>query len=595
MGGMAQPADRTVHALLQSLFQNGVRHFVIAPGSRNTPITIAATAPGSPFKVWLHLDERSAGYFALGIARQTGEPVALTCTSGTAAANFVPAAVEARLSRIPLIFLTADRPPEARDVGASQTVDQVGIFSTHVKWAVDLPVADAGAIADLERYAATVGARAAAASLEAPAGPVHLNIPLREPLVDADSETLPFDLGAAEVRRSVAAPATPTPNEIARVASAVSGRRGAIICGPDTNLPAAAITSLAKLLGWPVIAAPLSGLRAGHHALDAIIDRADVLARERAFTDPATPEVTIRFGAQPLSKPLNTWLATLTETTQIIVDPAVAVTGGWRDPDMRTAIAVAADPGAFCLRLLESLDARSTARPEWLALWAESNAAARTALDAAIVGLDELFEGQAVVDLAGALTEGSTLVAGNSMPVRDIDSFFPTMDRAVRIVGTRGASGIDGVNSGAAGAAAVASGPVALLIGDLSFLHDVNGLWPIRRHDLSLTVVLVNNDGGGIFSFLPQRTSMPARFEEWWGTPHGLDLSHAVALHGGRHAILESGPTSGASAAIGDALQRPGLDVLELRTNRDRNVALHQQVWAAATEAVRHAVVAARA
>ncbi|RLT34126.1 MAG: 2-succinyl-5-enolpyruvyl-6-hydroxy-3-cyclohexene-1-carboxylic-acid synthase [Chloroflexi bacterium] len=593
---MAQPADRTVHALLQSLHQNGVRHFVIAPGSRNTPITIAATSPGSPFKVWLHLDERSAGYFALGIARQTGEPVAVTCTSGTAVANLLPAAVEARLSRVPLIFVTADRPPEARDIGASQTIDQVGIFSTHVKWAVDLPVADASAIGDLERYAASVGARAAAVACEAPAGAVHLNIPLREPLVDADSETLPFNLDTKDVRRTPAAPAAPRSSEVVRIAAAVTGRRGLIVCGPESlGLPAAAITSLAAVLGWPIIADPLSGMRAGHHSLDAVIDCADVLARERAFTDPATPEVTIRFGAAPTSKPLNQWLATLSEATQIVVDPAVATTGGWRDPDLHTAIAIAADPGAFCSTLLEALDSRSAARPEWLALWRDANAAARTALTEAVAALDEPFEGQAVVDLAGALTEGSTLVAGNSMPVRDIDSFFFNTDRAVRLVGTRGASGIDGVTSSAVGAAATGSGPVALMIGDLSFLHDLNGLWPLRRHDLSLTVVLINNDGGGIFSFLPQRTSMPTRFEQWWGTPHGLDLSHAVALHGGRHTLLESGPSSGASAAIGDALQRSGLDVLELRTDRDRNVALHRQVWDRATEAVRHAVVAARA
>ncbi|MSQ30438.1 MAG: 2-succinyl-5-enolpyruvyl-6-hydroxy-3-cyclohexene-1-carboxylic-acid synthase [Dehalococcoidia bacterium] len=603
---MALPADRTVHALLQSLSRNGVRHFVVAPGSRNTPITIAATAPGSPFRVWLHLDERSAGYFALGIARQTGEPVAVCCTSGTAVANLLPAAVEARLSRVPLILLTADRPPEARDIGASQTIDQVGIFSTHVKWAADLPAADAGAIDDLERYAAAAGARAAAIACEAPAGPVHLNVPLREPLVDIDSEELPFDLGAPEVRRAVAAPSVPAPAEVARVVSAVSGRRGVIVCGPESaGLPASAITSLAAILGWPIVADPLSGLRAGRHPLDAVIDRADVLAREPAFTDPATPEVTIRFGAAPTSKPLNQWLTTLGDArgrggaTQIVVDMAVAAGGGWRDPDLRAVLGVAADPGAFCSTLLEALDARSGARAEWLPLWRDANAAARTALDEAIADIREPFEGQAVVDLAGALSEGSTLVAGNSMPVRDIDSFFPNMDRAVRIVGTRGASGIDGVTSSAVGAAAAASvgagGAVALLIGDLSFLHDINGLWPVRRHDLSLTVVLVNNDGGGIFSFLPQRTSMPARFEEWWGTPHGLDLRHAVALHGGRHALMDHGPTSGASAAIGDALQRPGLNVLELRTDRDRNVALHQQVWARATEAVRHAVVAARA
>jgi 2-succinyl-5-enolpyruvyl-6-hydroxy-3-cyclohexene-1-carboxylate synthase len=204
----------------------------------------------------------------------------------------------------------------------------------------------------------------------------------------------------------------------------------------------------------------------------------------------------------------------------------------------------------------------------------------------AIRCLDEAFEGRPPLDLAEVLPDGATLVAGNSMPVRDLDSFLPSLARDVRIVGTRGASGIDGVASTAVGAAAVAEGPVALLVGDLSFLHDLNGLWPLGRYDLSLTVVLVNNDGGGIFSFLPQRRLITDRFEEWWGTPHGLDLRPAVELHGGRHQLL---PLDGRTA-IAEALARPGLDVLELRTDRDRNVALHEQIWSAGVEAARTAL-----
>jgi 2-succinyl-5-enolpyruvyl-6-hydroxy-3-cyclohexene-1-carboxylate synthase len=302
--------------------------------------------------------------------------------------------------------------------------------------------------------------------------------------------------------------------------------------------------------------------------------------------------VAIRFGASPTSRPLNEWLAAVTGMTRIVVDAASDATGGWRDPDLRAALAVAADPAAFCSALLGVLDARVGAPAGWDSLWREANAAARAALRDGIAAIEEPFEGRPVLDLASVLPEGATLVAGNSMPVRDIDSFFPSTPRGIRLVGTRGASGIDGVTSSAAGAAAVAEGPVALMIGDLSFFHDMNGLWPIRRHGLNLTIVLVNNEGGGIFNFLSQRTAVPQRFDEWWGTPSGVDFRAAVELHGGRHTLL---PAQDGRVAIAEALGRPGFDVLELRTERDRNVALHRELWAQASAAVRDAVVAARA
>ncbi|MDA1239922.1 MAG: 2-succinyl-5-enolpyruvyl-6-hydroxy-3-cyclohexene-1-carboxylic-acid synthase [Chloroflexi bacterium] len=583
---MSLPADRYVRALLTSLYQGGVRHVVIAPGSRNTPLTSALTASGAPFRTWLHLDERSAGYFALGLARQLGEPVAVACTSGTAAANFLPSAVEARLSREPVIFLTADRPPEARDVGAAQTVDQVGIFGSHVKWAADLPVADASALDELVRYASSAGARAAAVAVEAPAGPVHLNIPFREPLIEGGD--LPFGEFEHPVARS-AAYAEPRGDTIRRLAAMLPGRRGLIVAGPESGgLPAAAIASLAEALGWPIVADPLSGLRAGPHDRSLVIDCGDVIVRERGFAAMAAPDVVIRFGAAMTSKPFNTWLAALPQTHRILVDPAEVSTGGWRDPDLQTDETIGADSEAFATALASAV--YHAAGSEWASLWVDANVAAREALRQASESLDEPFEGQPVYDLAAALPDGATLVAGNSMPVRDIDSFFQNTDRRIRIVGTRGASGIDGVVSTAVGAAAAGDGPVALLIGDLSFLHDLNGLWPVRRHGLDLTIVLVNNNGGGIFSFLPQRQATPTRFDEWWGTPHGLDLAPAVALHGGRYTVLGAGSEA---QAIAEALGRPGLDVLELRTDRDRNVAVHREVWARAIEAVA-VVVASR-
>ncbi|MCK9487048.1 MAG: 2-succinyl-5-enolpyruvyl-6-hydroxy-3-cyclohexene-1-carboxylic-acid synthase [Dehalococcoidia bacterium] len=589
---MGLPADRYVRALLESLYQGGVRHVVVAPGSRNTPLTTALTAAGSPFRPWLHLDERSAAYFALGMARQLGEPVAVTCTSGTAAANFLPAAVEARLSRVPLILLTADRPPEARDVGASQTVDQVGMFGSHVKWAADLPVAEQGALDELVRYARSAGARAAAVASEAPAGPAHLNIPFREPLIEAGDA--PFEGIDPPAARIAAPPPAPSSEVVQRLAAMLPGRRGLIVCGPESApLPAGEIVALGAALGWPVVADPLSGLRTGGHDRSGVIDCADALVREAGFASAAVPQVVLRFGAAMTSKPFNTWLATThpDRVHRIVVDAAGPATAGWRDPDLQADESIEADPGAFASALTAALAGHAPDRA-YLDLWATANDAARTAMRQAvddIAAAGEPFEGRPVLDLAAALAasagpSGATLVAGNSMPVRDIDSFLFSMEQDVRVVGTRGASGIDGVVSGAVGAAAASDGPVALLIGDLSFLHDLNGLWPVARHGLNLTVVLVNNNGGGIFSFLPQRTATPARFDEWWGTPHGLDLSHAVALHGGRHTVLGAGAEVDAIAA---ALARPGLDVLELRTDRERNVALHGQVWGRAAEAIR--------
>jgi 2-succinyl-5-enolpyruvyl-6-hydroxy-3-cyclohexene-1-carboxylate synthase len=260
----------------------------------------------------------------------------------------------------------------------------------------------------------------------------------------------------------------------------------------------------------------------------------------------------------------------------------VEVPGGWRDPDGTTTTLVQADAALFASMLSDEITTRTS--DSWLALWRSANDAASRALSEATAAIDEPFEGRVPIELAEALPDGSTLVVGNSMPVRDMESFFPAIDRDVRIVGTRGASGIDGVVSTAVGAAAARQGPVVLLIGDLSFFHDLNGLWPLRRHGLSLTVVLVNNDGGGIFNFLAQAEAAPEHFEQWFGTPHGLDFAHAVALHGGRYERL-AGARSWAPR-IREALVGDGLTVLEVRTDRVRNVSQHREVWARVEVAV---------
>jgi 2-succinyl-5-enolpyruvyl-6-hydroxy-3-cyclohexene-1-carboxylate synthase len=581
---MTKSADRYISGFAAQLRASGVSQVVLCPGSRSTPLTVGFTGDAS-FRSWLHLDERSAGYFALGLAREVGEPVALVCTSGTAAANFLPAVIEASLSRVPLVVLTADRPPELRDVGAAQTIDQVALYGSHARWAVDMPVADGSEA--VERYATRTAARAVELARGAPAGPVHLNFPFREPLISGSVAGAGAAPSMPAIRVEPASVAI-SDELVARCAEAFADRRGVIVCGPESPpLPASEIATLAADFGWPVLADPLSGVRVGGHDLAMVLDSYDTLLRDPQFAAAVTPEVVLRFGAAMTSKATNGWLAGLTEAHHVVVDAA-----GWRDPDALATEVVRADAEAFCSALLARLSGGDATEAQWASLWTAANAAAREAQRAALDAFDEPFEGRAGVELAAALPDGTTLVAGNSMPVRDLDSFLPSGERELRIVGTRGASGIDGVVSSAVGAAAGreagASGPVALLVGDLSFFHDLNGLWALRRHGLDLTVLLVNNDGGGIFHFLPQAEALPDRFEQWFGTPHGLDFRGAVEMHGGSFATLDgSGVGGGWGDALTSAIGTPGLSVLELRTERVRNVELHQQVWAQAHEAVR--------
>ena len=567
-------AEQLVRTFTAQLRASGVQHVVIAPGSRSTPLTIAFVRDEG-FTPWLHLDERSASYFALGLARQLRAPVALVCTSGTAAANFAPAVAEAWLSRIPLVLLTADRPPELRDIGANQTIDQAAMYGTSVKRSVELPIAD-GTEAML-RYVRATAARMIALAIEAPAGPVHINVPLREPLLDPSVE-LPALPPTEAIEVASALPGEPSTELLERIALQCLGRRGLIICGPESyGLPAGAITTLADALGWPVLPDPLSGLRVGRHRLDQVVEAYDPLLRSPRFAAAVAPEVVLRFGGTMSSRALQLFLAA-SRPRQIIVD----VPGGWRDAEAEASMVVHADPATFCEALVTMIEARrrtSTGTDvRWLTTWVEANRVGRDAMRTALDAMEESFEGRASVELGEAMPNGSTLVIGNSMAIRDSEAFYPARGIDVRLVGTRGASGIDGVISTAAGAAAAKQGPVALLIGDLSFFHDMNGLWAVQRHQLPLTILLVNNDGGGIFHFLSQPEMAKDKFEEWWGTPHGIEFRHAVEMYGGTYERLSG--ARGWAPRLAEALQRPGLTVLELRTDRVRNVPLHREVWA---------------
>jgi 2-succinyl-5-enolpyruvyl-6-hydroxy-3-cyclohexene-1-carboxylate synthase len=550
----------------------------------------------------MHLDERSAAFFALGLARRLGEAVALLCTSGTAAANFLPALVEARLAQVPLLVLTADRPPELRECGAPQAIDQNHLYGSHVKWYMEtaLPEASNEAL----RYIRTIACRALARVRATPAGPVHLNVPLREPLtpgpvagqsLPAEAQRDPLAWGGRPdgqpyiAVHSDSRPGAPSAGALQELAVQLQRSvRGLIVVGPQSGDAAtqAALLQVARATGYPLLADPLSQLRGAGAAQDLVISSYDAFVRSERFSARYMPQIVLRFGALPTSKAVLLYLQR-SGCQQIVVDPS----RGWEEPTQLAAHMFYCDPGSFCRQLLEHYAAlaadeeRRCAREDWLATWQRAEQTTRALLSHALGELPGLFEGRVFAELAALLPAGALLYVGNSMPVRDMDTFFWPQERQVRCLGNRGANGIDGVVSSALGASA-ASGPaepVVLVIGDLSFFHDLNGLLAARLYALNLVIVLVNNDGGGIFSFLPQ-AAYPEHFEQLFGTPTGLDFGPAVAMYGGR--FLRISDWGAFRSALHTGLAQGGLYVIEVPGERAGNVVQHRQLWSQVEQAL---------
>jgi 2-succinyl-5-enolpyruvyl-6-hydroxy-3-cyclohexene-1-carboxylate synthase len=574
----AQAVERVVGTFVDALARAGVHHVCACPGSRSTPLAIKL-AQHPRIKLWMHLDERSAAYFGLGLARAAREPVGLLATSGTAAANFFPAIVEANLARVPLVVLTADRPHELRDNGAAQTIDQLRLYGNHVRWFFDLPEPEPNA--DQLRLVSTLAARAVSTALAEPAGPVHLNWPFREPLVPTSDGRDYVAQPQLNVTNARLAPPTELVADLTR--DLAQAPRGIIVAGPadDPDLPRA-LERLAARLGYPILADPLSGSRCGPFDHLLVIDAYDALLRSSADIQRHRPELVLRFGALPTSKPLQQFIQSLTDARVIVVDP-----GGWRDPGNLATDMLHVDPVLLCYALADAI--REGVSDDWATTWVRLNNAARRAIERHLQTVDELFEGKVFAELAQHLPDGALLYAGNSMPVRDLDTFLPRSSSSLRCLANRGANGIDGVVSSALGASAAGQSPVVLVIGDISFYHDLNGLLAARKYALDLLVVLLNNDGGGIFSFLPQADAVAEHFEQLFGTPHGLDFRPFVQGYGGHFVRVDD--WSGFNAAVGSGLERGGLQVVEVPTDRTHNVAQHRAVWRAVTDALSPAAV----
>jgi 2-succinyl-5-enolpyruvyl-6-hydroxy-3-cyclohexene-1-carboxylate synthase len=583
-------------ALVDELARAGLRHFVVSPGSRSTPLVAALVALArerSELRLWSQIDERSAGFFALGLAKQSRAPAALVCTSGTAAANLLPAVVEASQSAVPLVVLSADRPVELRDWGAPQTIDQTRLYGVYVRWFAELPAPEPGPA--LWRHARALGARAVAAACGRPPGPVHLNLPFREPLepvaVTTGTDSSLGDVLAARGRSarsytqvSGAAAEPPEPVVKRLTAALAAARHGVIAAGPLDAQPAlgSAVTRLARAAGWPILPEPTSQLRSGVHTVAAPVTAAhDLFLRNEPLAESLAPELVLRLGAPLTSKAFGSWLASHSAAELWLADPD----GRFADPTHRAAELLRFEPELLCSALAAELERRAVrCDPAWSARFAAADARARAVLEAGLAEDDRLFGPRVAAELADSLPASATLFVSNSLPIRDVDAVFPVSARPLRVLCNRGANGIDGIVSTALGAAAGGASPLVLLTGDLALLHDLGGLCIARRARLSATIVVLNNDGGGIFSALPVAAHREAvGFDALFTTPHGLELAHAAALFGATHARVAN--PEELRLALKQSIGAPGLRIVEVRQDREADVAARRALFARAAQA----------
>jgi 2-succinyl-5-enolpyruvyl-6-hydroxy-3-cyclohexene-1-carboxylate synthase len=599
---MPDPGEVDVQAAFASTIvdewvRGGVAHAVVCPGSRSTPLALAlASQPG--IAVHVRLDERSAGFTALGIGLATGVPAVVVTTSGTAAAELHPAMVEADLAGVPIIACTADRPPELRDVGAPQTIDQDHLFGRSVRWFCDPGVPDRAVRATWRSLAARALAEAGAG--RGGPGPVHLNLPFREPLLGD-----PAGVGGNAPGRPDGGPwhrvgSGPVPPPAGAVDALIgSGRgagcRGVIVAGAGCGDPAA-VLALSAALDWPVLAEPRSGLRVDGAGVVAAAD--GILCSER-FAVRHVPEVVLRLGAPWVSKVVTSYLSAAARggAQAIVVDPW----GRWQEPERQATDFVRCHPTLFCLAAASSARAGSrepgdgVPLTEWGDAWRRAESAARAVIGAAL-GADRGAQGAVSLtepSLAHRLFAGapaaSTLVVSSSMPVRDLEAFALPRPGAPRVVANRGANGIDGVVSTALGVALASSHPTVALVGDLAFLHDVSALVRPRGLDPSLTVVVADNRGGGIFSFLEAASVLDeAPFEVLFGTPQAPDVAEVAAGFG--WPVEDLGPDDhacGLEEALDRRVAAGAMSVIRVRMPaRGDNVGVHQRINAAIVEAV---------
>ncbi len=568
-------------AFVEELARGGLRHAVVSPGSRSTPLAVALWRQAE-IEATVIVDERSAGFFALGAAQASGAPVALLCTSGTAVANYHPAVCEADESALPLLVLSADRPPELRGIGAGQTIDQIKLFGSAVRWFCE--VGTHAADDDGLLHYRSVACRAlAAARGETRPGPVHLNLPWREPLapVPVEGAVTATDSLALEGRDGRPLTAVtridlePSPFLLDEVAGHIGDAiAGVIVAGrqldPELREP---LAHLARVSGFPILAEPTSQLRCGPHDRSRVVAAYDLLLRDERFARSVVPDFVLRFGAMPTSKPLRAWLAA-SGASEIVVDPC----GGWNEPSNRAAAILRADPTELAAGWATRLEKEPRGTPE---AWLAAERAAQAVIETELGNAAPISEPALHRALGAAHRSGDLIYTASSMPIRDQEAFLPATEADALFLSNRGANGIDGLLSSGIGAAHASGRPTTIVTGDLGLLHDVGGLAALRDVSTPVRIVVIDNDGGGIFHFLPQESALNGEeFEALLGTPRGVDAAKAAALFDIPPRQLDSlAELPGALAA--------GTGLIEVKTDRGTNVAAHRQVAEHVAAAIR--------
>lgn len=590
MSGASNLHTAWARLFLRAAAASGVRDVVVSPGSRSTPLALAA-AENAELRSHVIVDERSAGFFALGQARASGIPSLLICTSGTAGAHYLPAVIEASQSFVPLIVVTADRPWELQGAAAPQTIDQLKLFGSYVRHFADVGLPDPSPIA--LRAAARAAAQAALRASSPEPGPVHVNVRFRKPL-----EPVSLPAGAREAwedawealmiagpARTLPARMTPDPRAIEVLVDRCSrAERGLVICGPSITGASAsagasdrgssalrgAVASLARASGFPVLAEATSQIRFGDLGPGVVVASSfDVLLRDRAFRAAHEPDLLIEIGAPPTSQGYAELLAERRGCPRFVVAPY-----GWNDPDSGASALLFGDPAELCSAVARRLvEERRSRRRGWAESFARADARAWSIIDREIKG-DRLSEGAVARSVVDACPEGSLLIIGNSSPVRDLDLYCAACPRVIRVLHQRGASGIDGLVSGAAGARSASNEPVTLLLGDLSLLHDLTGLGVARGSGGPLVIVVVQNGGGRIFERLPigraaavagsargPRADLLGAFERFFTTPQRVDFEHAAATFGVTYARVST--TSSLASALHEARARADVTLIE--------------------------------
>lgn len=565
-----------LRVLIDEFARGAVQHAVVSPGSRNAPIA-HVLGDHEAIKTWSVLDERSAGFFALGIAKSSRSPVIVTCTSGSAAANLHPAVVEASHAGVPLIVLTADRPPELRDVGAGQAIDQIKLYGDAVRWFVE--AGNHQLTDETLRHFRALGSRALAEATADNPGPVHVNLPLREPLRPVAEELGDLVSSVGALGRADGSPWTSHKSAPPLQHDLFSALRDAshplFVVGeqhqPDLAL---AICHLAAATGAPVFADSLSQLRRKELTEHSpVIAAYDLILRSEVVKSNLKPDLVVRIGATPTSKPLRAWLGEL-QADQILIDPR----GIALDPSRNATQIWKADPLATVTAAAARVEGR-TAAISWTGAWEKLETAAQSAIDHALAEESFPFEPAVYRNLVAGLDGGATVFVSSSMPIRDVEAYGPIGRDDVRYLSNRGTNGIDGVLSTALGVSAAYPGcdRVIVLTGDLALLYDASALGLLSRFDLPVTIVCVDNDGGGIFSFLPV-AEHDEHFEELIVTPQDVDIEKLAAAYGVAYRAIRDGES------IGEAVKAPG--IVHLKTDRRTNKAGHDRVAAHVLESV---------